>query len=318
MKTGLIGFVLPYDYNLNGMGECVKGINEILNSKNCYLSIYCSERSVIREAEILRELAEMELDGVICLPCSSFENVEIFNYYGMIGKPILFIDLYSESLPISAVVSDNRSGSRALCDRLFERGHTRIGYFAHGSISDLSSLKDRYLGYVDSLKTHKRSVNLDYIEINIKERAKYENALNNREISYNKEGFGSGREYENKMYELYLEEKLRRLINLGVTAIMCENDWIALEVLSVCRNIGVTIPTQLEIAGFDNIPELMGVQSGQYILTAEQNYREIGRKAGKLILDQTMPGHPAAAEIHYVPVRPVLRDTEERQAAENT
>lgn len=302
---GTIAVIVPHA-TFGGMPEYIKGINDVLNHKGYCLSIYYSERNVVREAQILKELADQELAGIICMPVSTRNNLELFSYYKMTQKPLLFIDRYTEFMPISTVASDNRKGSKMLCDSFFDKGHTRIGYFAHGSISEISALKDRYFGYIDSLKAHGQTVNLNYIEINIKERVDYENAPRTRDVRYSKGDFGSHQEYEQEMYTLYLKRKLQRLMNHGVTALLCENDWIAMETASLYGSMGIQIPDQIELAGFDNVPELENSKYGKYISTAEQDFYEIGRRAGRMFLDESAFG--SVANIDLVPVKIILRN----------
>lgn len=304
--TKIVAVIVPH-VTFGGMTEYIKGMNEVLNHRGYSLSIYCSERSVVREAQILKELETQDPAGIICMPVNTRDNLEVFGYFKMIGKPLVFIDRYTEFLPISTVASDNRKGSKMLCDSFFDKGHTKIGYFAHGSISEISALKDRYFGYTDSLKAHGQTVNLNYIEINIKERVVYENAPRSRDVRYSKEDFGSHQEYEQEMYILYLKRKLQRLINHGVTALLCENDWIAMETASLYGSMGIQIPDRMELAGFDNVPELAASKYGKYISTAEQDFREIGRRAGRMFLDESMFG--SVANVDLVPVKLILRNT---------
>ena len=65
------------------------------------------------------------------------------------GIPYMLLDFYDHELDANAVLSDNVDGGYALCRHLLETGRTRIGFV--GSITETSSIMDRYLGCCKAL-----------------------------------------------------------------------------------------------------------------------------------------------------------------------
>jgi DNA-binding LacI/PurR family transcriptional regulator len=51
-----------------------------------------------------------------------------------------------------------------------------------------------------------------------------------------------------------LTEILRRLHDTGVTAVMAPSDWVALDAIAAARRIGLSVPDDLSITGYDGVP----------------------------------------------------------------
>ena len=150
----LIALVLPFDVKRGGMMECFNGINDLLNSENCFVRVYNTNGKNETEATVLRELLDNDIDGVICYPKNDNKNLEIFNQFLTKNIPLVLIDKYIENMPISYVVPDNYNGARELCNYAIEAGHDRIGFFSVTDFSGVCSLRERYMGY--AMTTAKR------------------------------------------------------------------------------------------------------------------------------------------------------------------
>jgi DNA-binding LacI/PurR family transcriptional regulator len=67
------------------------------------------------------------------------------------------------------------------------------------------------------------------------------------------------------------------------TAIFAVTDDLAAEVLDVARNIGLTVPHDLSIVGFDDI--LLASLTVPKLTTVRLPLLDMGRKAAKLLID---------------------------------
>ena len=65
--------------------------------------------------------------------------------------------------------------------------------------------------------------------------------------------------------------------------LLCMSDVIALSAVRVARELGISIPEQLQVTGFDDIPE--AARSQPSLTTVCQQSIEKGRVAAKLLLD---------------------------------
>src|SRR5699024_7920375 len=73
------------------------------------------------------------------------------------------------------------------------------------------------------------------------------------------------------------------------TAVFAANDLSAVRVLEVARDLGIRVPDELSIVGYDNIPD--SVATSPQLTTVAQPLQEMGRQAlGMLVaaLDGTL------------------------------
>jgi DNA-binding LacI/PurR family transcriptional regulator len=98
---------------------------------------------------------------------------------------------------------------------------------------------------------------------------------------------------------------LELLARPDFTAVFCGNDQMALGVLHACRELGVRVPEDLSIVGFDDIPESAHFAPG--LTTVRQNFAEIGRRAVELLFAEL----GGDAELDHAPIAPelIIRDS---------
>ena len=290
-KVLLVALVLPFDIKLGNMFKCFDGINSVLNKENCFASIYNANRDVETEASILRSLLNQGIDGVICYPVNGTKNFEVYNQFLAKKIPLVIIDNYIENMPVSYVASDNFGGTKMLCEYAISKGHKKIGFFSKRRINESLSIRDRYMGYTSALAENNIEVNLDYVCVDLDD--KY-NMLNETEAA----------RYDS--LRAYIAEIIGQMRAEGVTCILCQNDWVAVELYSVCEELGISVPDDMCIMGFDNMDELNNMHGGDKIITVEQDFYEIGVRAGETILKEIRGEEKGIRDV--VPVKLITRD----------
>ena len=287
----LVALVLPFDIKLGNMFKCFDGINSVLNKENCFASIYNANRDVETEASILRSLLNQGIDGVICYPVNGTKNFEVYNQFLAKKIPLVIIDNYIENMPVSYVASDNFGGTKMLCEYAISKGHKKIGFFSKRRINESLSIRDRYMGYTSALAENNIEVNLDYVCVDLDD--KY-NMLNETEAA------------RCDSLRAYIAEIIGQMRAEGVTCILCQNDWVAVELYSVCEELGISVPDDMCIMGFDNMDELNNMHGGDKIITVEQDFYEIGVRAGETILKEIRGEEKGIRDV--VPVKLITRD----------
>jgi DNA-binding LacI/PurR family transcriptional regulator len=68
------------------------------------------------------------------------------------------------------------------------------------------------------------------------------------------------------------------------TAVFCGNDQMALGLMHACRESGISVPGEMSIVGFDDIPE--AAHFAPPLTTVRQNFAEIGRRAIAMLLGE--------------------------------
>ena len=261
----LIALVLPFDVKYGGMLQCFDGINTLFNKGNCFIKIYNTNRRSEEEASVLKELLENDIDGVICYPEKDNTNLEIYNQFLTKEIPLVLIDKHIENMPISYVVPDNYNGAKTLCDYAIDRGHKNIAFLSLADFSGVCSLRDRYMGYASSINEHGMQVNLNNVFIGAGEKL-------------------SDRAVDSEEYSKCLGEIIESMQKAGVSAVVCQNDWVARDVIHKCDEMGISVPGELLVMGFDHASAFSDMDVSERLVTVEQNFYEIGRKAGELIL----------------------------------
>lgn len=81
------------------------------------------------------------------------------------------------------------------------------------------------------------------------------------------------------------------------TAIVCTSDVMALGVLQAAKDRGVSVPTQLSVAGFDDVPDAAGAG----LTTVRQPHQEKGAAALRLLLDKATTEASVLLPTEFVP-----------------
>jgi LacI family transcriptional regulator len=89
--------------------------------------------------------------------------------------------------------------------------------------------------------------------------------------------------------------------------IFCGNDQIARGVVDALRERGVAVPREVSVVGFDNW-EIVSAATRPPLTTVDMNLKELGREAGRLILELA-EGKPVEPGIRTLPCKLVVRQS---------
>ena len=95
---------------------------------------------------------------------------------------------------------------------------------------------------------------------------------------------------------------------MGVTAVAAEHDGIAYDILLCCRDLGIDVPGQLSVCGFDNSEWATALSNSTpplCITTIAQDQSQIGRKVAELLwegLNQPIrQQNPIVVPVSFIP-----------------
>ncbi|WP_054958125.1 GntR family transcriptional regulator [Paenibacillus dakarensis] len=276
----IISMILPY--LATHEADFIQGASNYLDSKGYYLSIHSSNWDKTKEKELLLRIPKYGSSGIILYPMSTTINIDVLHALYWNNYPVVLIDQYVESLPLTSVVSDNQAGGYLAASKLIEMGHERIAFVSSISIEYRSSVRDRYQGYCMALRENQIPIDPELVITDFYREAD-----------------------ESNQAEFY-KDLVSRISELGVTAIQVEHDHLAVDLLRGARELGISVPEELSIVGFDDhiISRLVEVP----ITTVSQNYSEIGKRAAEQIVRQIEKGR-GKPELEFVPVRLVERES---------
>lgn len=173
------------------------------------------------------------------------------------NAPIVAVDPHTGPSYLTTIDSDNLHGGRLATEYLIELGHRRIAMLA--GRPDLQSAQLRELGYRQAMADAGIPIDESLIQVGA---------------------------YD----PLVAVEPARQLLTRPdrPTAIFAANDLSAIATVDVARELGLRVPDDLSVVGFDNIPD--SALSSPPLTTVDQPIREMGRCAVdvliKLIRDQ--------------------------------
>lgn len=188
-------------------------------------------------------------DGMVVIaPDIDSDMIDVLSSFGLTLVTI-------SALPHEEIISvdvDNDLGARMAADYLCDLGHNRIAHIA-GNAKQLSA-RERKDGFTAALANRGVPLNDDYTFS-----AKY-----------------SGETVENAV---------RRMMSLPVppTAVFAGNDTIARKIVDVASQIGVRIPDDLSVIGFDDSPAAR--MQEPLLTTIHQPLKEVGALAASILID---------------------------------
>ena len=249
-KSSTIGLFIP-DYSNPFYAELFKGIEQVTR-KAGYVNLVChTAEDPENELYYINELIKRQIDGIIF--CTYNRSPEGIKYLKELSEkiPVVFMDPVFKGLGFSYVVSDGFAGTKSAVSYLYEKNCQNIAYIQGPKIHAVT--KERYKGYLEGLKAQGEEVQKQYI---------FEGDFS----------LDSGREAVR--YFLSLDNK--------PDAIVAATDVMAIGALKELNKAGVSVPGEVMVVGFDNIPlsELMEPS----LTTIAQPIKELGENAADLLL----------------------------------
>lgn len=208
--------------------------------------------------DIPLSIKEGHVSGIITL---GRIKKSVFNSLKKYNIPMIMVDHYYEDTPLDCIISDNFMGGFVATKYLIEKGHKELGFL--GAIDKSVSFYDRFLGYKKALEQASLSVT------NVCVMAKSFEALAMED-------------------PILVTEELKKLTKLP-SAFFCCNDIEAITLIKGLVSIGLQVPQDISVIGFDDIDlaknfypelttikvskELLGIKAVQRLLNViEQKY----------------------------------------------
>ena len=234
----------------------IKGIEEVLSKNGYDILLLSTNNEKEKEKEQLKKLLEYDVVGAIVEPTASAlgnTNVEYYKEISRNNIPYLMINAAYDKDKQSYVAIDDEKGGYTICKYLIELGHKRIaGLFKEDDIQGI----ERKKGYI--------------------------NALEENNIEIDSTIIGKFKTFEE---DFYVSGFTRSLLSRDdkPTAIFCYNDKVAMNVVKIARDMGIRVPEDLSVVGYDN-DETISSALDCGITTISHPKEELGRKAAEMLL----------------------------------
>ncbi|VTS43363.1 GntR family transcriptional regulator [Streptococcus dysgalactiae] len=260
--------ILPFasDYEL---GDYAKGIMTSI-AETGY-------RLMVQLASTVRLDTLSDYAGIIYYPEDVNHSIDFLFYCDRHHIPLVLLDKSLDLFQFPAVVADNKGGAYQLTQHLIDQGCDQIWFVATESFGEVSSVRDRYLGYLAAMA--ETSLPSSYFP---KEKAETSDAYLNRLVTVLSEMTDSK------------------------TGLVVENDWLAIQLIQKSIQAGLSIPDQVAIVGFDNSQASRLLHPK--LSTAAQDFYQMGQEAARLLL-QKIESPQKAVTSCQLPVQLFIRES---------
>ncbi|MBE4717951.1 LacI family DNA-binding transcriptional regulator [Pseudarthrobacter sp. AB1] len=251
-RTGMLGLVSEDIATTPHAGRIILGADEAARARGYNLMIINTSGSAspeTRDADV-EALLERRVDGIL-YATMYHRQVQVPVNLGSV--PSVLVDSVSTSGSITAVVPDEEGGARAAVGILLAAGHTRIGFL--NNTDDVPATRDRLRGFRATLSEAGLDGDAAPVE---------------SEVSEVQGGYEAAR------------RMLRR--DDRPTGLFCYNDRMAMGAYRAAAELGLSIPGDLSVVGFDD-QELIAANLYPALTTVALPHYEMGAWAADNLID---------------------------------
>lgn len=270
-RTGGLGVLLPF---VSGefFSELLSGLDQAAQDEGLFLVVSTSHRHP-GEFQKAIQVLDKRVDGLVVMA----PELDAAGAALVLKSetPLVLINTYADGLSADVFNFDNYAGARAVTEHFLEAGHRQLALILGPPLS--RDAQERARGFHAALDG---TPGANAIEV---------------PGGYTREaGYAAA---------LAIATAMPR-----PTAIVAANDYCAMGVLSALHAIGVSVPDEIAVAGFDGLP------SGQYTVPplttvrvpiGEIGYRAVNRLAARLRGEDNGTPH----QKHFVPVELLVRES---------
>ena len=268
-QSRTMGLIIPDICNMF-FSELAKGVEDRCRQEQYNVILCSSNDEFLLEQQCITTLYDRGVDGiVIVMSAESFgpKNEECLAALGALRLPVILADCFNDTSAFSVVAIDNREGSCLAIRYLLGLGHRRIGCIT-GPLG-ITTNRDRLAGYTGCLAGANSTA---------------DNAL----VYEGDFRYQSG--YDGALCLMKQKEK-------APTALFCHNDMMAFGAAKGLRDLGLRIPQDVSLVGFDDIffSQYMDVP----LTTIAQPVYEMGFEACTVLLEEIAgKSHARQRRIH--------------------
>lgn len=253
--SSLLGFVTDEIATTPFAGMIVRGAQDVAWQHRRILTMVNTDHQGELEQEALGALLQHQVDAIIL---ATMSHQEIVVPAMLQGFPVVLVNAYSQDEQVPAVVPDDERGGREATEHLLVHGHRRVGLIDNLDGAVASVL--RTAGYQQALSAAGLAV---------------DPALVVQVSGWQEAGF------EGAMQLLQRPDR--------PTALFCMNDRCAMGAYDAAHALGLRVPQDLSIIGFDNQDVIAGhLRPG--LSTMRLPHYEMGQWGAQVLLEgQTLP-----------------------------
>lgn len=246
-----LAFIVPYVRD-SSVPAILIGFQQTAEQANFSVIFNHVNNNLTQQERVIRKLVTENVAGIALYPVDSEHlSPALVDSVRRAGIPLVLIDRYLRSASTDYVMTDHFDGAIRGTHYLCEQGHRRVGFVSW--LSPAVSMEHRYLGYAQALA--ERSMTVD------------------DRLICTVEGYPV---FDYTRLAEYLSGPDRP------TAVFAGNDQIAIALYRAAGMVGLSIPDDLSVLGFDNLDVSSHLEPP--LTTLAQPFTQIGHAAAELLL----------------------------------
>lgn len=271
-QTYTLGFIIP-DLHNPFFADILAGVNTALERSQYQLLLGVCESDPTLESALMEAMIDRRMDGLILIG-SRIDSEQLAEIATRIPTTIIAIHPKGET-NYDTVNNDDRLGATLVVQHLAATGYKHIAFLSQQiSINEKAMVTmQREEGYRAAMKDAGLSKNIQVV-------------------------YAGQTPRESQTVARHMLEQRNR-----PDAIFCWTDFIALEVLSVAHDLGLNVPGDLAIVGYDNTSYCDLAQNS--LTSIDQSGQVLGLQAARLLIERI--GGREKAEHYVVTPRLVAR-----------
>ncbi len=250
-RTKSIGIIVPR-IDIDFHSRVISGIEEYAHKSGYHVIIFQSKDSYQLEKQIIQNLQNMLVEGMIICLAMETANFEHLKTLIRTKLPIVFYDRSPETFNVNKVTIDDFESAFNATEHLIRMGSKNIVHIAGNQSTDI--FRARLEGYKAALRSHSLPVQEDHIFITDK-------------LTY-QEGLACTAEL--------------LLLNPLPDGVFCANDYTAASVVQTLNKRNIKIPDQIAVVGFSNYPIAQIIEPN--LTTVNDRAIQMGEAAAKMLI----------------------------------
>ncbi len=252
-SSGVFGIIVP-DISNPFFSTLIRGAEDRFHEKDLSVIICDTKGQLDKEERNVEMLIKERVDGVIVT--SAEGQVEGISKLFEEGIPVIVVDRNPTEREITAVMTDNLGSGVQATEHLMEQGCRRIG-FVRGP-EGVSTAEKRFEGYREALNSAGQEVNPKLI---------------------------AGGDFTFEGGKRALEELVAQTGRGNLPdGLVVANDLMAVGVIRKSEELGIKVPDELAVVGFDDI--LLSKLINPTLTTVAAPTYEMGKQAVDFLLDK--------------------------------
>jgi LacI family transcriptional regulator len=250
-KSNAVGAVFP-TLSHGDFARATNAIQEELLVNGYTLLLACSNYDAAQEYAQVRKFVEQGIDGLILIGKAHHPDLE--GFLNRHAVPFVYAFVYEPETHGTCIGPDNRRALFQLTSYLIDHGHTRFGLIAQSTQNN-----DRAAARLEGVR----------------------DALAERGLAVRPQHFAIGE------WTIAEGRSLFRQImspEPGPTAVICGNAFLAVGALLESQEMGIKVPDQLSIVGYDDIEIMSHLPIP--ITTVRVQGERVGRDAARFIISR--------------------------------